>query len=226
MLKGGTYEFYAYSVAGDSWYERKFLRDSDYSRKRRKMKKGAAAAFDTEFNRLYAMKGFKSGEFWFYDPERDTWVEPAVDSFPTPPHDKPSYTGADLCYGAGKVFALRGNKTNEFWRYNANFPLEYGTSGAGPQASSNPLPQLRLTAAPNPFVGRTQLRYSLPADANVRLELFDAAGRLVRVVENGRQTRGQHAAALNSDGLAAGVYLLRLDTGFRAEARTVKLVVR
>jgi hypothetical protein len=225
LLKGGTYEFFGYSIAGDSWYEKKSIRPSGYT-KNRKMKKGAAATFDTQFHLLYALKGYKSGEFWFYDPARDTWVEPVADSFPTPPRGKPPYTGADLCYGAGKIFALRGNRTNDFWRYNANFPLGYGAAKSGTQSGEASIAQLRLSAAPNPFVGRTQLRYSLPAAGRVRLELYDAAGRLVRVVWNGRQDMGPHVALLNSDGLAAGVYLLRLDIGSGTAARTIKLVVR
>ena len=226
LLKGGTYEFYGYSIANDSWYERKSIRNSGYAYRRRKMKKGAAAAFDTQHNLLYALKGYKSGEFWFYDPAGDTWVEPVVDSFPTPPRGRPPYAGADLCYGAGKLFALRGNKTNDFWRYNADFPLGYGSSKSGPQASAAALPRLKLAAAPNPFVGRTQLRYSLPAAGHVRLELYDATGRLARVVQDGRQDMGEHVAVLSSDGLATGVYLLRLDTGSGVGTRTVKLVVR
>lgn len=226
MLKGGTYEFHAYSVADDSWYEKTSIRPSGYSGRKRKMKKGAAAAFDTQFNLLYALKGRKSGEFWYYDPARDTWVEPADDSFPTPPGERKPYAGAELCYGGGKLFTLRGNKTNEFWRYNADFPLGYGLPKSGPQAEQAAIPRLRLSAAPNPFAGRTQLRYSLPAAGRVRLELYDATGRLARVIQDGRQGLGEHVAVLDSDGLARGVYLVRLTTGSGAGARSVKLIVR
>jgi hypothetical protein len=211
LLKGATLEFYGYSIARDSWYPKESIRYSTYS-KHRKMKKGASAAFDTEYNLFYALKGGKSGEFWFYDPARDTWVDAGPDSFPTPSGNKRllPYAGADLCYGAGKIFALRGNKTDEFWRYNASFPLGYDTFGFGPQAQAVSLPKLMLVAAPNPFVGRTQLRYSLPAAGHVRLELYDATGRLARVVQDDWQGRGEHVAVLQSDGLAAGVYVARL----------------
>jgi len=226
LLKGGTYEFFAYSVADDSWSEKTSIRPSGYAGRKRKMKKGAAAAFDTQFNLLYALKGYKSGEFWFYDPARDTWVEPADDSFPTPPGGRKPYAGAALCYGGGKLFALRGNKTKDFWRYNADFPLGYSSGKSGTQAGTASLSKLTLTVVPNPFVGRTRLRYSLPAAGIVRLELYDATGRLVRVVHDGRQDVGEHVAVLNSDDLARGVYLLRLATGTGGEARSVKLVVR
>jgi hypothetical protein len=227
LLKGATYEFYGYSIAHDSWYQKKDIRNSMYSSKRRKMKKGAGAAFDTQFNLLYVMKGGKSGEFWFFDPARDTWVERPTDSFPTPSGTKLPYTGADLCYGGGKIFALRGNKTIDFWRYNANFPLGYDTFGFGPQAKAVSLPKLRLAVAPNPFVGRTQLRYSLPAAGRVRLELYDATGRLARVVQDDWQGMGEHVAVLESDGLAAGVYVarLRIQTEAGSSVASRKLLV-
>lgn len=228
LLKGGTCEFYAYSIERDSWYAEKPIPYSDFSSKRRKMKKGAAAAFDTQFSLLYVLKGGKSGEFWFYDPARDNWVDEGPDSFPTPSGNKRllPYAGADLCYGAGKLFALRGNKTNEFWRFNAGFPLRYDTLKFGPQAQAASLPKFRLVAAPNPFVGRTQLRYSLPAAGRVRLELYDATGRLARVVQDDWQGVGEHVAVLRSDGLAAGVYVLRLDAGPTGGTKGFKLVVR
>ncbi|MBN2465615.1 T9SS type A sorting domain-containing protein [candidate division WOR-3 bacterium] len=226
LLKGGTLECYGYSVAGDSWFPIKDLRYSLYSYRHRKINKGASAAFDTRYNLLYALKGHKGGEFWVYDPSQDTWIEPAVDSFPTPPRGRLPYRGADLCYGAGKIYALRGNKTNEFWRYHADFRLSFGSIETGTEARETSLPRLQLAATPNPFVGQARLQYSLPVAGRVRLELYDAAGRLVRVVRNGLQESGQHAATLDSRGLAAGIYLLRLDTGPSAAARTVKLVVR
>jgi len=221
LLKGGTYEFYGYSIARDSWYEKKPIRNSQYSTKKRKMKKGASGAFDPEFNRFYALKGGKSGEFWFFDVARDTWVEAGADSFPTPPGTKLPYAGADICYGAGKIYALRGNKTFEFWRYNANLPLEFGGYSPGPQAGNTPLPRLRFAVAPNPFAGRTQFRYALPAAGRVRLVLYDAAGRLARVVQDGWQERGEHVLALQSEGLAAGVYVARLTTQNEATVQEV-----
>ena len=219
LLKGGTYEFYSYSIARDSWYAEKPIRNSANSNKKRKMKKGASGAFDTEFNRFYALKGGKSGEFWFFDVAHDTWVEPAADSFPTPPGTALPYAGADLCYGAGKIYALRGNRTFEFWRYNADFPLDYGGFEPGPQASAVPMSRLSLMVAPNPFASRTQFRYSLPAAGRVRLALYDATGRVARIVQDGWQERGEYVMALKSDGLAAGVYIARLNTQNEAGAQ-------
>jgi hypothetical protein len=218
LLKGGTLEFFEYRIDADSWQQKKDIRYSLYGKKR-KMKKGAGAAYDPTFDKFYAMKGYKSGEFWAFDAARDTWVERPADSFPTPPGIKPPYSGSDLCYGAGKLWAMRGNKSLEFWRYNADFPLDPLDGGGGTMASDEwrmANGGLRMTIAPNPFAGRATLRYSLRGPGRVRIVLYDAAGRVAKIVRDGWEPAGERDAALRSDGLAAGVYLARLQVGTAA----------
>jgi serine protease AprX len=83
--------------------------------------------------------------------------------------------------------------------------------GAAPAARA-------LRAAPNPFHAATELGYALAADADVRLEVFDLAGRRVRTLEAGRARAGDHRAAWDGRddagaALPAGVYLARLQRG-------------
>ena len=75
--------------------------------------------------------------------------------------------------------------------------------------------------APNPARGATLLRYTLPAAALVRLELFDLAGRRVREIEEGERFAGEHTARFDgsdADGrtIAAGLYFVRLEAGGRS----------
>jgi flagellar hook assembly protein FlgD len=73
------------------------------------------------------------------------------------------------------------------------------------------------TPSPNPFQGATSVRFGLARASNVRLELFDLAGRRVRTLASGELAAGPHA--ISRDGrdehgatLAAGVYFVRLMT--------------
>jgi hypothetical protein len=227
LLKGGTYEFYAYKISADSWYQQKDIRNSMYVPKKRKMKKGAAAAFDTLYNKLYVLKGGKSGELWFFDVARDSWTEWPDDSFPTPAGTRVPYAGSDMCYANGKLYALRGNKTLEFWRYNSDLPLRRDTWIFGPQAAPAPPAALRLRASPNPFNGRAMLRYSLPGPGRVRLVIYDATGRLARALVDEWQPGGERLVALKSEGLAAGVYVARLQVSgaVRGQETTTKLLI-
>jgi uncharacterized delta-60 repeat protein len=228
LLKGGTYEFWVYRIDRDTWLHRSDIPDSRVNPKRRKMKKGGALAYDPEFGRVYAMKGGKATEFWFYDVRGDSWSE-TVDTFPRGRDNKAPYAGGALVYGAGKVYALKGNKTLEFWRYNANFPLNPPLGNfSGPQAEINQQPIVKLTVVPNPVVNNFTLRYTLPKASRVRLVIYDITGREQMRLVNEEQSAGEHSISLNRVPLVSGVYFARLETlsGERVEVTKKVLVAR
>jgi subtilisin family serine protease len=87
-------------------------------------------------------------------------------------------------------------------------------------------PRLVLAAAPNPAAGGSQIRFSLERDARVRLSLFDASGRRVRALVDGRLSAGPHRIAWDGrtdvgSAVGAGVYLVKLETP--EATRTMKL---
>lgn len=67
-----------------------------------------------------------------------------------------------------------------------------------------------LGNAPNPFHSATTLRYSLPQESDVALEVFDLQGRLVHEKRIGRQTAGLQQATVLGFGGRTGLYLYRL----------------
>lgn len=79
-------------------------------------------------------------------------------------------------------------------------------------------------AEPNPFSGRTTLRYALAEDAFVTLSLFDVSGREIRTLVSGPKPAGVHTVAWNGrDGSG-----LPVDRGFlfvRLEGTTADRVV-
>lgn len=80
---------------------------------------------------------------------------------------------------------------------------------------------LALSAAtPNPSRGAATCHFTLPAAGTARLALYDAAGRLVRVLADGPHAAGEHAVRWDGTGedgarLPAGLYLARLTFGGR-----------
>ncbi len=77
---------------------------------------------------------------------------------------------------------------------------------------------------PNPFNPSTTIRYNLPKAADVRLEIFDATGRLVQQLVSGRQQAGEQRAVWDASGMASGVYLYRLSAGEFVKTRKMLLV--
>lgn len=218
LIKGNSLELYRYKIAQDSWFQLDNIPYSINDPKRRKFKKGAGLVYDEINNRLIASKGGKGRELWEFDIAMDTWRElPETDMIPAPYGTKLPFGGAAMCASKGKVYATKGNKSYEFWRYNADLPFNPRLPGPGPMAAGRDgLVLLNLEAAPNPFGSSTFLRYSLPVASNVRIVLYDVMGRVVRVVTDEWQGSGLHIVPLPATGLARGVYLVRLQAGAEA----------
>ena len=86
-----------------------------------------------------------------------------------------------------------------------------------------------LGAAPNPFNPRTEVRFRLAADGPARLDVHDAAGRLVAVLADGAFAAGDHAAAWDGRdragrAAASGTYFARLTAGGRVDTAPLTLV--
>jgi hypothetical protein len=65
---------------------------------------------------------------------------------------------------------------------------------------------------PNPAREAVELRYRVAASQQVTLGLYDISGRLVRELEGGTVTAGEHTVKLTVDALEVGQYFLRLRT--------------
>ncbi len=67
-------------------------------------------------------------------------------------------------------------------------------------------------AYPNPFNPSTQVRFTVAEREAVRLALYDASGRQLRVIYAGTPAAGAtQTVRIDADGLASGIYLVRLE---------------
>jgi hypothetical protein len=71
---------------------------------------------------------------------------------------------------------------------------------------------------PNPFTGKTNIKYALKADGNVKLNIYNVLGQKVRSLVNGQTTAGYHAITWdgtndNGQHISRGVYLCRFNAG-------------
>jgi len=83
------------------------------------------------------------------------------------------------------------------------------------------------SASPSPFGTSTRIRFALPRTADVRLDVFDPAGRRVRSLASGALAAGRHEATWDgSDAhghrVSGGLYFYRLEAaGFTATRRVI-----
>lgn len=82
---------------------------------------------------------------------------------------------------------------------------------------------------PNPFSGTTEIRFELPVAAAVRLEVFDAQGRVVRTLADGSFPVGLHSVVWDERDASGtrvrpGIYFYRIVAGtFRAQRKMTLL---
>ena len=94
-------------------------------------------------------------------------------------------------------------------------------------ASAAPADYALLQNRPNPFTGGTVIGFDLPRSERVKLEVFDLAGRRVRVLAEGSYAPGRWTAEWDRRDAAGspmrpGVYLYRLRAGtFQAQRKMV-----
>jgi hypothetical protein len=82
---------------------------------------------------------------------------------------------------------------------------------------------------PNPFSERTTIEYALPEPQEVRLAVYDALGRRVRVLVDERQSAGTHqvrwdGTTASGRQAASGLYLIRLEAGATEQTRKMVLI--
>ena len=100
-----------------------------------------------------------------------------------------------------------------------------GVSGAG----DLPRPLALGQNYPNPFNPRTTIAFELDRAGPVKLQVYDARGRLVRTLADEQREAGAHSVSWDGrddrgQGSAAGVYLYRLEAGGETLQRKMTLI--
>ncbi len=69
-------------------------------------------------------------------------------------------------------------------------------------------PEVFLSAYPNPASGINTVKYRLDAASHVKLVVYDAQGKVVKILVDRRLDKGIHTVQWNTSGLAKGSYLV------------------
>ncbi|MDX1640724.1 MAG: CotH kinase family protein [Balneolaceae bacterium] len=77
---------------------------------------------------------------------------------------------------------------------------------------------------PNPFYPHTRIRYDLPRDQHVRIDLYSIDGRHIAKLEDRQAEAGSHHIDVNVTSLASGIYLYRLVTDDFSDIKKMSVV--
>ncbi len=225
--KAKYHELWAFDIRGDSWQDDSLAgmpMMNPHTLRRKKSKDGGCGAwYDST---IFALKGGNTQEFWRYYLSGDSWQ--FLDTIPalgvTGRKKRVKY-GADIeGFCDGVFYALKGNKTLEFWRYVASVDLVAPPPRrSGVMAGRVDGIEPGFSIVPSLLTGsHASLRYGLASPGLVRINIYDVTGRMVHT----RSILGgcSGVAQLDLRSLRTGAYLVRI----RAEGMdiTSKLVIR
>ncbi|NGP90105.1 T9SS type A sorting domain-containing protein [Fodinibius halophilus] len=77
---------------------------------------------------------------------------------------------------------------------------------------------------PNPFNPSTVIRYGVPKQTEVQLNIYDVLGRKIRTLVNTQKSAGRYEASFDASNLASGLYLYRLKIGAKVLTKKMMLI--
>jgi hypothetical protein len=126
-----------------------------------------------------------------------------------------------------RVYAYQGDEIVGYDSSDDVFTVS--ATGAGIEDEVKPTVFMLRPNVPNPFVGTTMVRFDLPKDIHVSLNIYDVQGRLVKSLVNqglpaGRYSIGWDGRDNSGDRVASGVYYYRIDAGRWNDTQTMVVV--
>ncbi len=116
------------------------------------------------------------------------------------------------------------------WRQIVEFGLDTAAKGGAVLASE----ALQIAAIPttyameqnypNPFNAETVIRYQLPEDTHVKVQIMDITGRVIVTLVNDRQEAGYKSVTWNARNVASGVYFCKLTAGKFSDMKRLVLI--
>jgi endo-1,4-beta-xylanase len=116
------------------------------------------------------------------------------------------------------------------WRETANLVTNNGAERPALQWLRNYLDTVNVTVSvetaeavpqnfqlfnnfPNPFNPTTTISFNLPVRSDIRLQLVDILGRVVKEITAGSYEAGTHQVKLDASNLSSGIYFYKLEAG-------------
>jgi hypothetical protein len=220
LLKASFNELHRYDVLNDVWFY-----DGDIGAKPlwKKVSKGSAMAYSidavTGNPMIYAFKG-NSFEFWKYNIVTGTWYTRTSMHMLPGLRNKKVGAGGSLVYvpELNVFYALKGNKTTEFYKYIPDPNPTEGDIAVNPSTirtnMTNNIDNLLntyLKVHPKITNSAARIFYQVNLLKPMTIKLYDNTGALVK---NVRQPLNSKSGVISLDvaDVSAGVYFIRIQT--------------
>ncbi|MBV6480113.1 MAG: hypothetical protein HGGPFJEG_02958 [Ignavibacteria bacterium] len=89
---------------------------------------------------------------------------------------------------------------------------------------SNPMEFHVYQNYPNPFNPSTAIKYKIPADAQVKITLYDVTGKEIKTLFYGFNSAGYHELQVSGADLLSGIYFYKIETGGNSVVKSMAVV--
>lgn len=191
---------------------------------------GGVAKFNTLQNQWTIYTSTNSGLYWnntstiFIDPENVKWIGIQGGGFVrfddyiwTRMHDSTYYSSV-LNFSKDKYGNLWICETNGVFVYNHNGVVNI-------ENHNQEVLKFKLNQNfPNPFNSSTKIVFELSRTTNVKVTIYDIAGKEILTLVNGQKSPGKYTVSFNANNLSSGIYFYVLNTNEFNETKTMILL--
>jgi len=89
---------------------------------------------------------------------------------------------------------------------------------------TQPFDYALLQNYPNPFNPVTIIKYEVPQVSNVKIEVFDLLGRVIKVLVDEQKTAGRYEIKFDASSLASGIYYYRIKANEFVQTKKMMLI--
>lgn len=82
----------------------------------------------------------------------------------------------------------------------------------------------QFSVSPNPIAKTAEIKYEIAEQGNVKIELFDVTGKVVKVIVDENQSKGLHSVSFDKSSLSAGNYFFTISNANATETKKIVIV--
>ena len=142
--------------------------------------------------------------------------------------------GWELAYKEGTIimFSMDGSalESKMLFEYEGNIVIQSAIAtdwyGSNITVSSVLIPKefALQSAYPNPFNPVTNLKFGLPVDSKVSIQIYNLQGQVVSTLLNDNMKAGYHSVVWNADEFGSGIYFVQMIAGDYIHTQKIMLV--
>ncbi len=82
----------------------------------------------------------------------------------------------------------------------------------------------QFSVSPNPIAKTAEIKYTIAEQGNVKIELFDVTGKVVKVIVDENQSKGTHTISFDKSSFSAGNYFFTISNASGIETKKIVIV--